>query len=241
MNRSHMLIAGIVFVTVLGIGVMWKQSWGPDARARRVAEVMSGKTHPARGGADEVFDLFFKGTAGDGPVSQAQWATLELGALAKSHPGSLARAAIGTTPDVRFAFLDVIQSSDAYADLPVEMRLEHTAVHVVRTLDRGGSITILPAQEAALKADRVESLRVLHNALVAGHCGALVGYDVLGERPAPQAFVQAAEALARSAAQPLYSDMSEDEIARCRDLIAKRAAPTTDGGLQVIQPGRGTP
>ena len=235
--RTHAIVAALVVVGLLAGLIGWKTVWGPDARARRVSEIMSGKApHPDRAWADQVLDLFFKGTIGDGPVERSQWATLELGQLGKDRPRSLARAAAGTTPDVRFAFLDVIEKSGAYADLPTAMRLEHAAVHVSRRLDREGSSGFTPAQEDALRADRAESLRVLRNALVAGHCGSLTGYDLLGEKPKPQDYVAAAEALARAWAQPLYAEMDEATIDRCRDLIAARAAPTTDGGLHVVQP-----
>lgn len=234
--RTHAVIAAIAVITVLGASLGWKLVWGPDARARRVSEVMSGATHPGRNAADQVLDVFFKGLGADGPVAQQQWATLELGRLAKDHPRSIARAASGTTPDVRFAFLDVIQKSEAYGDLPAPVLLEHTAVHVSRRLDREGSAGFTPAQEAALRSDEGEALRVLRNALAAGHCGALAGYDLLGARPKHADFVAAAEALARSAAQPLYAEMDEATVARCREVIARRAAPTTDGGLQVVPP-----
>ena len=235
--RTHAIVAALVVVGLLAGVIGWKTAWGPDARARRVAEILSAKApHPERAWADQVLDLFFKGSIGDGPVERQQWATLELGRLAKDHPRSLAKASGGTTPDVRFAFLDVIEKSGAYADLPAPTRLEHAAVHVSRRLDREGSSGFTPAQEEALRADRVESLRVLRNALVAGHCGALVGYDLLGEKPKHQDYVAAAEAIARSAAQPMYAEMDELTINRCRNLIASRAAPTTDGGLQVVQP-----
>lgn len=237
--RTHAIVAGIVVVGVVAGLVGWKSVWGPDARARRVSEIMSGQpAHPDRAAADKALDILFKGTIGDGPVERQQWATLELGRLAKGHPRSLARAAAGTTPDVRFAFLDVIEKSGAYADLPIAMRVEHAAVHVSRRLDREGASGFTPAQEEALRADEGEALRVLRNALVAGHCGALAGYDLLGERPKPQDYVAAAEALARSAAQPLYAEMDEATVDRCRDVIARRAAPTTDGGLHVVEPGR---
>lgn len=236
--RTHALMAALAIGTVLVVAGGWRMVWGPDARARRVSEVMSGSKHPGRNAADKVLDLFFKGMAVDGPVQQQQWATLELGRLAKSYPRSIARASAGSTPDVRFAFLDVIQMSDAYGELPPAVLLEHTAVHVTRRLDREGSAGFTPSQEEALRSDRAESLRVLRNALAAGHCGALAGYDLLGEAPKNADYVAAAEALARSAAQPLYAEMDEGTIARCRDLIARRAAPTTDGGLQVVEPGR---
>lgn len=229
--RTHAIVAGLVVVALLAGLVGWKSVWGPDARARRVSEILSGQTaHPGRNGADKVLDLFFKGTIGDGPVERQQWATLELGRLAKDHPASLTRAAADTTPDVRFAFLDVTEKSSAYAKLPVAMRVEHAAVHVSRRLDREGARGFTPAQEEALRADKGEALRVLRNALVAGHCGALLGYDLLGESPKPQDYVAAAEALARSASQPLYAEMDEPTIDRCRDLIARRAAPTINGG-----------
>ncbi|HUR29772.1 MAG TPA: hypothetical protein VM509_16390 [Planctomycetota bacterium] len=235
--RTHAIVAGLVVAGVVAGLVGWKTTWGPDARARRVSEILSGQpAHPDRGTADKVLDLLFKGTIGDGPVERQQWATLELGRLAKDHPASLARAAAGTTPDVRFAFLDVIEKSGPYAALPVAMRVEHAGVHVSRRLDREGAAGFTAAQEEALRADKREALRVLRNALVAGHCGSLAGYDLLGEVPKPQDFVAAAEALARSASQPLYAEMDELSINHCRDVIARRAAPTTDGGMQVVNP-----
>ena len=237
--RTHAIVAGIVIVGLVAGLVGWKSTWGPDARARRVSEILSGQSpHPLRNGADKVLDVFFKGTIGDGPVERQQWATLELGRLAKEHPRSLARACADTTPDVRFAFLDVIEASGPYAEISVPMRIEHAGVHVSRRLDREGASGYTPAQEDALRADRSESLRVLRNAFVAGHCGALVGYDLLSETPKPQDFVAAAEALARSAAQPVYAEMDELAIEHCRTVIARRAAPTTDGGLHVVEPGK---
>ena len=236
-NRAvvHMITGAVALVAVLVALVGWTRFWGPDARARRVAETMSGTPHPARTWADSLLDAWSKAMTEGTATARAEWATRELGRLAKDHPRSLAKAAAGvSSPDVRFAFLDVIDETSAYAEVPAAMRLEHVASHAVFRHDHAGAAPLSPAEIEALQADRPAALRALRNALGAGHCGALAGYDALGERPDPRILIAAAETIARSAGSPMLSDLDPEALDHCRAKIAARAAPTTDGAANVV-------
>lgn len=239
-RKTHLVTAAIAVVTVLVAVVGWTRSWGPDARARRVAEILSGVPHPARSWADSVLDVWEGAMAEGTPSARAQWAAIELGRLAKGRPRSLARAAGGvSSPDVRFAFLDVIDETRAYAEVPAPMRLEHVASHAVFRHDHPDAAPLSEAEVEALRSDRAAAARALRNALGAGHCGALAGYDAIGERPDARILIAAAETIARSAASPMLSDLDAEALDHCRSRIADLAAPTTDGGANVVPPPGG--
>lgn len=234
-GKTHAVTAAIAVMTVLVAAVGWTRSWGPDARARRVAETMSGTLHPSRSWADSLLDLWAKSMTEGTATARAEWTALELGRLAKDHPRSLARAAAGVSSrDVRFVFLDVIDRTDAYADVPASMRLEHVATHAVFRHDRKGAEPLTDAEIDALRSDPGEAVRALRNALGAGHCGALAGYEALGQKPDPRILIAAAETIARSSASPMLSDLDPESLDHCRARIAALAAPTTDGSANVV-------
>ncbi len=239
----------LVLVVLIVIGanaVVWTQVWGPESRAHEVADVLSGRAWDASKLDDSWPDYARKlslqvreklGLAD--AAHDAAWTTRELMSLAHGHPAALAHAATRERdPEVRFALFDVIEDKPAYAsEVPLAMKVEHIASHVVMRLDRPTGKPLNDGEKSVLAGAHDDALPSLRKLLVHGHCGALAGYDALGERPKPDEILAAASAIARAAADPA-SDLTTVVQDSCRDRLAAIAAPTTDGDFRVHAAGR---
>ena len=242
MKPVRVAIAVVALLGAVTAGVMWAQVWGPEARARLVADVLAGRPFESEmsGLPDTVLQwvLTARDRLGlDEKVRDARWATKEMIELGRHHPAALAHEAAGErNPDVRYAFLDVIEDKSAYAsEVPMGMRREHVASHVVMRLDLSTGKALNDAEKSALGSDRDDALLSLRTLLVHGHCGALAGYAAVGARPDVDDLLAGVRAVATAAADPdaVLSPSAQDS---CRDRFAAIAAPTTDGGFRVRTP-----
>lgn len=245
MKRVFLLLAaGFLGIACL-VSVMWIRVWGPDARAMEVAEILAGRSYdvdaiPDATLADELQHLTFRVREKLGlidAVHDVKWASLELSGLAHSHPEAIAHAAVRErSADVRFGMLDAIEGTPAWAsEVPAPLQLEHVTSHVVQRLDRPTSRGLDEAEKAALTRDRDEALRALSAELAHGHCGALAGFDALGEKPQAMEIQQAIRAVATAAADP-DAEMLPAAQENCRETLGRLLAPSTNGGFGVTAP-----
>lgn len=241
--RIAILLALIVVTLAGGAFAWWRRVSAPLARAKHVADVLSGREQQRLSKTDgklekaEQILLWARGIPpSDYVVANAEWAATELPRLAKHHPRALARvAAVEPSPDVRWALLDVIEDDAAWSEVPFEKRIEHVTMRVSRRLSRPSAKPMTVAQVATLKAGAEEAEPVLRKLVREGHCGALVGLDVL-EVTSPLDEIQAgAGALGRAAIDP-FTDLTPTVQDHCRDVFAERGGPKTDGSFRLIPP-----
>lgn len=244
--RAHARrIAAVLFVVFAALAAGWGfWSWksAPYLKARMVANILAGRDPcdvNARGTPTlirrypEAYVLLSRCDVAD----DAEWASRELQRLAKERPTALVRAAIEEpAPDVRWAFLDLVENHPAYdRRVPLPLRIEHIAVHAVRRMDRPDGRTLTPGQESALREGRMEALTPLRNVLRNGHCGALPALDLIGEQPTPEDLREAGSTLSRAASDPL-TDLPRTVQEHCLAQVAERSAPKTDGSFGMARP-----
>ena len=244
MKRLTLIAVVALLAALAGLAVAWREVWGPRARAMEVAEILAGRSwDPDRMPDETIPDQIRKWTFAlrdrvgmTDEIHDVTWASLELTELGRHHPRALAFAAVREkSADVRFAFLDVIEGKPAWRDVPADIQRQHVTSHVVARLDRPDARPLDDAEKAALAGSPDESLEALRNQLVHGHCGALAGYSVLGATPQPDEIHAAVNSIAREAADPA-AEMSATAQDNCRSMLAKLAAPRTDGNFVVGTP-----
>lgn len=245
MRARARIVTAVLFVLFVALAIgwtVWSRSSGPYLRARMVANVLAGR-NPCDVNAKGIPSLIrrypeaYVLLSRCSVVEDAEWASRELGRLAKERPVALVRAAIDEpAPDVRWAFFDLVETHPRYdRDVPLALRIEHIAVHAVRRMDRPDGRTLTAGQESALREGRLDAITPLRNVLRNGHCGALPAFELIGEQPTPEDLREAGSTLARAASDPL-SGLSRTVQEHCLAKVAERSAPKTDGGFGVARP-----
>lgn len=242
MKKSSLAIGIAALAAATTAGVMWAEVWGPEARARLVADVLANRPFESEmsGMPDQVLRWMNEARDRlglDSKVRDAKWASTEMIALARSHPAALAHEATGErNPDVRYAFLDVIEDKRAYVtEVPPALKLEHVASHVLMRLDLPRGKGLNDSQKGALSQGAEDALPSLRTLLVHGHCGALAGYEAIGRKPDANDLLAGVRAVATAAADP-EAELSPSAQDACRERFAAIAAPTTDGDFRVKAP-----
>ena len=241
--RRTLTLGIVALVATSSLAAVWTQVWGPEARARLVADVLAGRAFESELAGMPETVLHYVSAARDAigldePVRDSRWASTQMIELSRRHPAALAHAARGEkSPDVRYAFLDVIEDKPAYVtEVSPALKLEHVTSHVMMRLDLPTGKPLNDAEKSALGQGRDEALPSLRALLVRGHCGALAGYEAIGARPAANDVLAATAAVATAAADP-EAELSPSAQDHCRDRFAAIAAPTTDGSFRVKVPG----
>ncbi len=246
MRRRALAAVFLVLAAACGAIAWWRAVPAPLARAKQVADVLSGREQERLSKTDghlekaEQWLLWARGIPpSEYVVSNAEWATRELPRLAKHHPRALGRvASVEPSPDVRWALLDVIEDHPAWGEVPFDKRLEHVTMRVSRRLSRPNAKPMTLAQIATLKAGGEEAGNVLRRLVREGHCGALAGMEILELKATQEDLGAAAGALVKAATDP-FTDLTPTIQDHCRDVFHSLGAPKTDGEFHVIPPGAG--
>jgi len=217
MQRKRIVLALAVLLPLVLLLVFWEEIWSPLARAREVAEIVSGREARALSGqrwesAPRRLWLQIRGIDPSLYAADREgWANGEIPRLRRDHPRILAWVA-GGEPN-HWVRCHLLQDAD--------VDLEDVAFYGILRFDRDAAHPITEAERAALLSDSSTAQRLLQSRLKEGHCGALVGYEALGADPSPadlQRAGSALEAMKQDPASPLTS--SEQE--HCREVFRAR-------------------
>lgn len=208
----------LIAAALVAFGAAWWWEVGrPQQQAFEMVEILSGRDMQRI-----AFDPGWRGdlerliarVRGRGPVEDAldrqRWALDNFHALAQRHPSAVLRAAeLETDPSARMTLASALADTDAFRDLPPDLRLEETLDHVCELGP------ILSAGELdTLRDGRAVAVPRLHAWLRGGKCGALNGLRLLDEPPAPG---EIAAALAVNPSGPVSRI--------CEKALARQAAP----------------